>query len=436
MANSPVVDDAGQAPEIAQYKGFSVRVFNQGPGEGYKLLIVNPATGFTHTTTTIPYSELTAAGAVQRIDNKVSSIPKAVEQAKNKLEQAKKNLKTYNEQAAAPFDYQERLDKTTEQLAILERKLQGQELSPEALATVEDIITGLPEPEPEPIPSYRWGAAQEEQKVEEVKQVLDIGGGENIAPEATHVIDEDKPKVWYHGPDEGKPFKPPEHVEKYYEGDYREPPKGTEDKFDKVVANFVPGIDLAETKTEQKEVGKAIDHYVKDGGDVEIATGDAERKDNVEAALKLTDFTKVKSKRVKGGDYVTTAEAPVYGEPPKESKEVITPTQIEAKAAPVAPSDKAKKARVKVVEAPKTTEAKPGVSIISLANDTRSPHAIRIDQALRAKTVLPRKQADRWREAPNRTDLAGYDTPKRQPRGPGILTKSGRLVKQKKGTVV
>jgi hypothetical protein len=173
IASAPETTDAARALQIARYKGFDVKVLNQGPGAGYQLLITNPATGYTHATTVIPYSELTGTGALQRIENKVANIPTAVGAAQKRLEQAQENLKTYQAQGEKPFEYQERLDKLSKQLGILERKLQGQEIKSEELATVEDIITP-PEGIPEPSPVYRWGKAQPEQAAEEARELVKV----------------------------------------------------------------------------------------------------------------------------------------------------------------------------------------------------------------------------------------------------------------------
>lgn len=128
IANTPETATPGDTPEVGLYKGFDVRVVNQGPGAGYKLILRNPATGYEYATTSILGSELTAVGALQRIDNKIAGISSALERAKIELQRSEGNLSTYQAQAESPFEYESRLEKMEAELARLEKKLQGQEV--------------------------------------------------------------------------------------------------------------------------------------------------------------------------------------------------------------------------------------------------------------------------------------------------------------------
>jgi len=124
-------DDPENTPDIGQYKGFGIRVVNQGPDVGYKVILRHPDTKFDYPTTAIPYGEVSPAGVLQRVENKISAIPTAIEQAERKLTSHQSNLKTYEKQAAEPFAQEDRLGKMEAELTRLEKKLQGQEVGPE-----------------------------------------------------------------------------------------------------------------------------------------------------------------------------------------------------------------------------------------------------------------------------------------------------------------
>jgi hypothetical protein len=394
MEKSAVVDDAIKAPEIAKYKGFSVRVFNQGPGDGYKLLLVNPETDVAHATTTIPYSELTPTGVLQRIENKVSGIPNAVEQSKKKLEQAQKNLKTYKEQAEVPFDYDEQLNKKVEQLAVLEKKLQGQELSPEALATVEDLIAEIPEPELEEVPRYRWGAPQDVEKPE-VKQ----------EPFKEEVVEE-KPTPELKVPT---------------------PAKVAPKKELRVGMEVRMTRDMGELKKGDIVKVKEVNEY----NDVWLI--------KETSPTETTDYGWTREENVEPIDI--EIKAPV---PPKVEKPLGKPKPI-----------KPRPAKAEKLEKPSTALGgiTPTIKVVRL-QETRSKKAQAVDAALVAKNVVTINKAEPWLKQPNRYDIAGVDAPKgtkatfltkasmpkprkqNQPKGPGLLLPSGKMVRQKRGSVL
>jgi len=116
--------NAKSGDTVGQYRGFNIKVVDTGPTGGYKYVVGNPATGQEYSTTTFPYSGLTAAGAVTRIHNRVSGVPDTLAQTRNSLSEDEANLKTYTERIGMPFAHQERLDAMTGELASLERKLQ------------------------------------------------------------------------------------------------------------------------------------------------------------------------------------------------------------------------------------------------------------------------------------------------------------------------
>ena len=144
--------------DIAQYRGLEVKVQDMGPQAGYKLVVYNPATGQEYTTNPIPYAELTSAGAITRIDNKVNSVKTDLEKNRAVLKSLEASVKTYTEQAAKPFEYQERLDQMQKELSRLEKKLQGQKV--EEPETPSDLYTEeLPE---DTAPAYRWTSKKDE----------------------------------------------------------------------------------------------------------------------------------------------------------------------------------------------------------------------------------------------------------------------------------
>ncbi len=133
IIRTPQVDSPSDAPEIGSYKGFTVRILSQ-PGAGeYRILLENPTTKYQYATG-VPITELTAAGAMQRLDNKIKSIPVLLQTKMAELERSRANLASYQKQAESPFEYADRLVAMQGELTRLEKKLQGEDVSdvPEA----------------------------------------------------------------------------------------------------------------------------------------------------------------------------------------------------------------------------------------------------------------------------------------------------------------
>jgi hypothetical protein len=491
IASAPETTDAARASQIAKYKGFDVKVLNQGPGAGYQLLITNPSTGYTHATTVIPYSELTGAGALQRIENKVANIPTAVGVAQKRLEQAQENLKTYQEQGEKPFEYQERLDKLSKQLGMLERKLQGHEVPSEELATAEDIITP-PEGIPEPSPVYHWGETQPEQKAEaeearelvrvEKEALKEIMKPDIATPNASPAAEAQKPpaekKIEVEAPppkaEEPKPlngylgFYKDKRFEVYAATSYGAQQKIAQEHKIKNRAQIHVVLaeygEAPEAKAEVVEVPVAIEKPEVIEVPVAIAAPKAEE-------VKPTPATKEPWQMTKGEFFDQEWAKRTASSSPKAEDRLFSSTademdikwrhknavQVALKEGKPVPAEvlkdypglkapkQARKPRIKV-EKPKavkpepTAHKEPTTYVVSL-DDNRTPHAIAVDRGLLAKEVVTkrnRKGVARWRHKPNQMDVRGVDTPRasRQAHGPGIMDSRGRIHKQKRGTVV
>jgi N12 class adenine-specific DNA methylase len=476
IANIPEITDPAKAPQIAKYKGFDVKVFNQGPGAGYQLLITNPATGYTHATTVIPYSELTGAGTLQRIENKVAGIPAAVGTAQKRMEQAQSNLKTYQKQAEIPFEHQERLDKLAKQLAILERKLQGQEVPSEELATVSDIIS---EPEVvEPSPVYKWGAPEGEQRAEEAKELVKVErealkevtkpdiATPNVSPEAEAQkppmvkdievkiekpeikevpVAIEAPRVIEHKPQEVKQptIKQPYRVQASREGKtVLEGVKAKPIILVDGIAGFIHRplkIDGTPETTgwvvSDPETGQSIATAYR--GTQEDVIEDANKR-----IKKFAEMRKITPKELMA-ETITKAKAKhpgLYGEAPK-----ITESKVEPIPEPPKKEKGQRKPRI-IIEKPKAIEPEPSKAKLTgtyVIDDKRSPHAIRIDQALQAKDVVDKRNKEgvsRWRSHPNQMDVRGIDTMRtKAPRFKGgrvVIDTRGHKHRQKRGSIL
>jgi len=119
-----------------------------------------------------------------------------------------------------------------------------------------------------------------------------------------------------------------------------------------------------------------------------------------------------------------------------ELQSIIDEYELAAKAISHATKEKAPVAKV---EKPAITR-EPKSYVLSL-DDSRSDHAIRIDQAIEAKEVVDRrskKGVARWKTRRNQMDVRGVDTPKRQHKPPtrAVLDRRGHYHKQRSGTVI
>jgi hypothetical protein len=142
--------------DIGEYRGFKVRVIDQGPQTGFKLIAVNPDTGLENMTTAIPHGELTGNGVISRLDNRIKVINYDLEKSKRQLEEAERNLNAYKTQAGKPFEYQEQLDRMEKELNRINRKLQGEKVEDTPSDNYMDSDIDVEE-------SYHYGERNDEQ---------------------------------------------------------------------------------------------------------------------------------------------------------------------------------------------------------------------------------------------------------------------------------
>jgi len=145
--------------EISDYRGFKVKVIDNGPSLGYALIVRNPETGNEYGNKNIfPYGDLNPAGVMSRIDHRIDGIKDDLKKTTDNLEGLQKSLKSYEVQADKTFEYQDRLDQMQKELDRLEKKLQGQEVT-EPEASSELYTADIPE---DTEPAYHWTGKKDE----------------------------------------------------------------------------------------------------------------------------------------------------------------------------------------------------------------------------------------------------------------------------------
>ncbi len=150
--------------EIGEYRGFKIKALNQGPQAGYKIILFNPETKYEYPTQNIMEQDLTEAGVVARIDNKVNNIPLDLEEFKSRTKKHEASLKSYEQQAEAPFEQEERLYRLQKELTFLEKKLQGEKV--EEVPPSENY-TEPTDDEMETPPGYSFSSRSDEEKPED-----------------------------------------------------------------------------------------------------------------------------------------------------------------------------------------------------------------------------------------------------------------------------
>jgi N12 class adenine-specific DNA methylase len=205
---------AGNEKEIADYRGFKIKVLDQGPQVGYKLIAYNPETKREHISSSIAYSDLTAPGSISRIDNTIKSIPKTLEIRKDELKNAETNLKMYQVSAESPFEHEERLKTMEKELDRINRKLQGEQVEEDSPSD-NYIDTDIPDDNE---PAYRYSDEQVNPKaeieavkaeVEPVENQLEIKAPQ---PNIEKIIDKlDDSKIESMTPEQIKPKEPDKH---------------------------------------------------------------------------------------------------------------------------------------------------------------------------------------------------------------------------------
>ncbi len=147
---------------IGQYKGFDLSAAYTD--QGHQLTVANPATGAPYNSTYI--QEVTPAGLMSRLDNLVGGIPRALEGAKEKLEESESSLAIYGEQARRSFE-------RNGELASLEREL----VSVQARLSEEPDLGCAPLMEPSiSLPDSDWQAASSQTEQPEPAPAPDSWG--------------------------------------------------------------------------------------------------------------------------------------------------------------------------------------------------------------------------------------------------------------------
>jgi N12 class adenine-specific DNA methylase len=157
------IQHAKDNEKLAEYQGFDVKVLDHGPQAGYELLVENPATGQRYSNgTNIMYADITAPGAVVRLDNTIKKIPQRLEDSRQQLKEAEKSLSTYKELENKPFDYEKQLDSAEKELSKVSLRLQGEKVEEN-----ESDNYVPPEDPGEVEPTYHYSARGEDIKAED-----------------------------------------------------------------------------------------------------------------------------------------------------------------------------------------------------------------------------------------------------------------------------
>ena len=125
LEEMPVAKDAGSAVRrnLGGFRGFRLQATHTD--RGYQLLLNNPETGLEHPSSYMDTRSLPAAvGLISRVENIVKAIPTRLENARADLNKSETSLRTYEEQAARPFDQGGQLQDLQQQLKAIEDKLQ------------------------------------------------------------------------------------------------------------------------------------------------------------------------------------------------------------------------------------------------------------------------------------------------------------------------
>ena len=105
---------------VGTFRGFNVQATRTDMG--YLVHVSNPETGIEHISTHMD-DVPSAVGVVSRIENVVKNIPGRLESTKGNLQKTETSLRTYEEQAAKPFEHTPRLQQLEGELQAVEEKL-------------------------------------------------------------------------------------------------------------------------------------------------------------------------------------------------------------------------------------------------------------------------------------------------------------------------
>ena len=162
--------------ELGRYKSFTFSAAYTG--QGYQLIVSNPATGVPYKSSYI--EEVSPAGLTSRVDNLVKGIPKTLEGTKDKLEQSETSVSIYRSQAGKSFERAGELSMLERELRATQAALSGEPV--ENYPAADDWSeTGGRNREPEPTESLN-ADAEWRRTATEVAPML--AGVELRAPEA------------------------------------------------------------------------------------------------------------------------------------------------------------------------------------------------------------------------------------------------------------
>ena len=110
-----------QLDELGIYKGFAVAGSNTD--QGYQLVMSHPVTQQPYHTGYVEKGEITPNGLMSRLDNVVKGVPDRVERTREKLAEAERSLRLYEEQMDKPFGQSAQLDRAEAQLRVIQARL-------------------------------------------------------------------------------------------------------------------------------------------------------------------------------------------------------------------------------------------------------------------------------------------------------------------------
>lgn len=439
----------GEQGTVAKFKGFDIEVTNNGAAAGYAISVTNPDTGTSYNVSSgLPYHELTT-GILTRVENVVKKIPNELETAKNELNKNKISLKTYEQQATAPFEHDERLKNMEKELDRLARKLQGEDVGEGASDLyVDDDL-------PDETPSYHYGQREKainpqaeiqavKAEVEQVDKGLDV---QLPAPNIEKVVEKIGKPVELKS--KGMPATSDIDIAEEYERFTREQadvPKGkkgepetapVEPAKPKVIdmargKGYIPkGITMPPLPAMKKEPWQMTKEEFEEAnyqGDDVTGWNDSEAKKESDRLLSLSDTLEKEGNKQAAESAINQAQAIAESHYEDNSHEVQIKRAVKSgkKIPPDVLTDypeirklKASAAK-KGKPAPKKKPAEDGtvysISELQVIHDARTPRSKAMDEAQAHGTVIKPDdtRVERWVREPGSADIEGIDTKKQK----------------------
>jgi N12 class adenine-specific DNA methylase len=402
----------GANSEIGEYRGFKVRVINQGPQSGYRLVAINPDTGLEHATTNIGYMDLTGLGAISRLDNRIKYIPGELDKTRQQLQEAERNLVTYKAQAAKPFEYQDQLDKMEKELSRINRKLQGEK--------VEDTPSdNYIEPDVEDAdPEYHYGQENEEQTVINPQAEIAAVKAEVEPVEKSTEVKPPSPQIEKIVDQMAEPAKEPEE------------PRDLGEAYEAARKEFYH--DLSNKPYGESKPDYTIE-YLEGNKDVPSEPGTiTEYKWQEENAKPTKNFSRNKEVTDQAGTGAEQksekqTEDKVVREKRRAARKESQKTQ-EITEKPVQESTEATRIDQESVKAQMKANLSKRFTALKESNNERSTRAQAIDISKANKITVESSDenaTERWRRHPGSMDVLGIDTPPH-------ITKATKLPKEKR----